>query len=198
MGTTVDGDIIRVTAKMTYNAGVDDVQNVYHMKFDGPDMVDEDVHTMIAGYLNTAYDYIKGLSTTDVEFETIETWNLTQDRPMIENTWPTLTAGTGTGQSSPQQGAPLCLFNTASPRSQGRKFLPPPTETVWEGDSISSTALAAIVNWANVILGGASYGSNSLLPGNWSKKYTRFAPWISGIVETVLRTQRRRVRGVGS
>jgi len=195
-----DQDVVRVTAKMTLNSGIDDVHNVYHaqMVFNTP-TTDLQVHTEIAARLDAAYEQMVANWDDDLVFTTIETWNVTQDRPMLETAWPVRTTGTGSGAVMAQQCAPLALFNTSAPRSQGRKFLPPVTEAGSEsGGALASGALADLVDYVAIMIAAITIGSQGALWGNWSKKYARFAPWISGAAKAIQRTQRRRVQGIGS
>jgi len=198
MGSVVADDIIRVTAKMVYNSGVDDVQNVFHMKFAGTTQDDAVVHAAIADALDTAYAHLANRMPTTTAFSTIATWNVTQDRPMIEDIWPVLTAGLGSGEAMPGQCAPLVLFDTDAPRSQGRKFLPFFRELDMTAGSLSGAAQAEMVSFVLDILANVVETLWQANFGNWSTKYARFAPFISAIVKTVVRTQRRRVMGVGS
>lgn len=199
MGSVVNGDVIRVTAKMAYNSGIDDIQNVYHYRYTGViPCTDELVHEALADWLDDAYQEIKASIPTTTTFVTIETWNFTQDRPMIEDSWPVMTAGTGTGETMPAQCAPLCLFTTATARSQGRKYLPFMRELDMANGILGSSALARITGYLTFIISTIGAGGGLLTPGNYSPEKVRFAAWIGAIAKDVIRTQRRRVRGVGS
>jgi hypothetical protein len=200
MATCDSADIIRVTAKMSYNTGADDIQNVYFFKLAqaGGAVDDAVVHAGIASALDTAYAYIQARLPTTTTFDTIQTWNVTQDRPMLEAVWPTMNHGTGTGEAMPAQCAPLCLFNTASPRSQGRKYLPFMRESDMSAGVLSSSTLTAIALWIATILTGATYSGGSATAGNWNAVKYRFAQWLVGTAEAIVRTQRRRVMGVGA
>ena len=198
MATIFNNDVIRITAKMQIPAG--NVQNVYHFRFSGTSGADGDtVLSDIAAALDTAYTEIQPALPSTLTFETIEAFNISQDEPIGEIDWPVLTTGGGSGQSLPPQCAPLILFGTGSPRSQGRKYLPGVTETETDGGGfITSGFAAALADFALLILGSITTEHGFVVPGNWSKLYARFAPWISAIVQTKLRTQRRRVYQIGS
>jgi hypothetical protein len=202
MSACQDGDIIRVTCKMLLDPSLSEVQNVYHLMCQFT--ADRDDTTVVYGtknWLDDAYTEIAADIPDNVLFNTIAFWNLTQDRPMDEVVWPTLSNGTCDGAPATEaQVAPLVLFNTQAPRSQGRKYLPPPCETsVGEFGDIEAAFVARLINFIATILDGAELlADNNLIPGNWSKLYDRFAPWISGILQQYARTQRRRVPGVGS
>lgn len=200
MGTVVDNDIIRITCKMSYNSGVDDIRNVYHTRSQGTlSQDDETVHDGLADALDDAYTEVNSMFATAIRYDTIETWNVTQDRPMFEKAWPTLTTGANGTTSAPAQVAPLVLFNTNTARSQGRKYLPFPCQDQLTGIGLlDAGSLADMANFLAAILTGWAGGLQSGEFGNWNKVYNRFAPWVSGLIAGVLRTQRRRVRGVGS
>jgi len=198
MPTCVDGDIIRVTAKLAWSSGTNDIQNVYHLQHSGDTADDEDVHAAIANVLDDAYTYFNEYVPSLTSYETIETWNVTQDRPMVEDGWPVLDAGTGAGDQLPSQVAPLVLFNTATARSQGRKFLPSPIETAQAGSVLVAGILSEIADYTVELLDGVDGGTWTLSFGNYNVNLSRFAPWISAVVKTILRTQRRRTFGVGS
>lgn len=197
--TVQNGDIIRVTCKLAHNSGVDDIQNVYHYKAVlGTPASDLLIHNTIAANMELAYTEINTRIPNTTTYTTIESWNVTQDAPMVEAAWPTLTAGTGTGEFMPAQCAPLCLFSTATARSQGRKYLPFLREADMNGGILSAATLADIADMIAILLAVLDPGDGNLYIGNWRKTPARFAQWVAGEVQSIVRTQRRRVRGVGS
>jgi hypothetical protein len=201
MGTCHSGDIIRTTAKLTWNAGADEVQNVYHLKlYLDEDMDDTDVHDAIASHLDDCYDDLEPYIAASVTFSTIQTWNVTQDRPMLEAPWPVQTVGGAGQQLYATQFAPLCLFSTQAPRSQGRKYLPPVTEgDVSLGGVLSANLLLAMADFVLPLITDLVIDLGKTAKyGNWNKSLGRFAPWVSAILQAVGRTQRRRVSGIGS
>jgi hypothetical protein len=203
MGTCADSDIVRVTAKMSYSTGAGQVQNVYHCILylpTGP-AADSVVHDAIAGALDTAYTYLNTQIRNSLLYDTIETWNVTQDRPMVEADWPVLAAGEASADDpGAPQVAPLVKFTTPAARSQGRKFLPPVIETAINNfGTVTSTLQGFMASYALELLGYIPITDFGTLQfGNYSKTYSRFAPWVNAIVSVIARTQRRRVRGVGT
>lgn len=201
MAFTNDGDILRVTAKMSFNSGAAQVQNVYHTQcIFTTAQTDAATHVGVEQALNDAYTNLIARLPDTLDFDTIETWNLTQDRPMIEDTWPSLVAGTNGGQMCPPQTAPLVLFTTAVARSQGRKYLPPSNEgNVLGGGLIDSLLEASMVDYAaDMLIGWTISSGNYGVWGNWNVALARFAVWKAAIIKDRLRTQRRRVPGVGT
>ncbi|GAG64292.1 unnamed protein product, partial [marine sediment metagenome] len=66
-----DGDILRVTAKMS--VGEDDVQNVYHLEANVTGTPsDETVFDEIADWLDDAYDDLASSMCVTVDFDSIE------------------------------------------------------------------------------------------------------------------------------
>lgn len=191
------GDIIRATAKMTYVG--DDVQNVYHLQYLGVTTLDSSVVNGIAGVLDDAYDYIDLFISDNVGFDTIEVWNITQNRLLDEVNWPTLVSGGGVDSALPTQVSALALFNTAVANSQGRKYLPVFTEAEnLGGGIISSAALAAIALFIAELLGEVVLPDGECYFGNWNPTLARFADWVSGYISDRMQTQRRRTVGHGS
>jgi len=190
-------DIIRITANMEYAGNT--IQNVYHGRYSGPTEDDAVVETALKNSMDALYNNIKSHYPTDFDFVSIGIWNVTQDRPMTEDVWPSLTSGTGAGDMGATQLAPMVLFGTDTARSQGRKFLPPVIGTLVE--EAGDLAPIVVVNTALYIaaaLVDIAIGSGTFAYGNWSPTKLRFAEWTTGLIRSIVRTQRRRVRGVGS
>lgn len=193
-----NGDVVRVTAKMSIDGQA--IQNVYHVQNQGAGTLsDSTAFTEIAARLESAYGNIQGQYTTDYDFDSIELFNVTQDVPMIEAAWPTFTSGTNAADSLPFMSAGLIKFTTAAARTQGRKYLGPFNEAAQTGGhGPSSTLQANLASFATSMLAAWLVGSGNLAFGAWSKKYTRFAEFVSPIIHQYWRTQRRRAFGVGS
>jgi hypothetical protein len=197
-----DGDIIRVTCQWERATGGDIQQNVYHLQcsFFGPED-DQDVGTAIENTLDDAYGELLAWIPDDLLFETIECWNLTQDRPMFVHSWPTQTAGECEATAPlAAQCSPLVLFDTVTARSEGKKYLPTPCYSALAAwGTVGSALQTGMAAFAAAVLEGFTIDElAALVPGNWSTLYTRFAPWVSAVVSAVARTQRRRVTGTGA
>lgn len=193
-----DNDVIRVTAKMSRASSLGEIQNVYHIRYDGSSVSYETLWDAVATWLDDAYGNIVDEIHPNVHFDTIEMFNVTQDEPVGEDAWPTLTAGTGASDMLPAQTSPLVLFPTNTARSQGRKFLPPVGEESQSNGVLLAGVLTSMANYAADLLENIPVGVWSAAVGNYNPTLARFAPWISAIVKDVLRTQRRRVAGVGT
>ncbi len=192
-----DGDIVRITSKMEWVGS--DIQNVWHVKYAGPVVSDAQAVTDISNSQNAIYSLINGRVNGAIQYTTIAVWNITQDRPMGEVSWPTLTAGAGIGQMSPVQCAPLTLFNTDVARSQGRKYWPPFSEGDIDGGGVlAAGAVSDLLSAIIAILIDAPVGGGVITYGNWNETLQRFAAWVTGVVVDFVKTQRRRYAGSGS
>lgn len=198
MADLISGDVVRIVAQMTHNAGSDILQNVYHAQYSGPTTTELNFHQQMDDWLEDAYDNLLAQLPDDVEFDTITTFNVTQGRPMYTLAWPTLTAGNNLGDYLPAQIAPLAKFTTFAPKSQGRKYLPFLAETASTGGILEAAALAAVSAFASHLITGFSVDFGTAVLGNWNPTLARFAEWVGAIVDEVVRTQRRRVPGVGA
>lgn len=196
--TVSPNDILRVTANMSIIAG-GVFQNVYHLIFEGsgPES-DSTVADAVAEKLNDAYSFVNAFLTDALTFDDIDVWNVTQDRPMLVVDWPTLVAGLSTEQRLPQQCAELVLFRTATARSQGRKYVPMFTETSSQaGGILTTTAIAGLQNFGNELVLPENAGAGTVQCGNWRYPTGPFSRWTAATVSSLIRTQRRRVIGVG-
>lgn len=191
------GDVLRITAKMSLAGG--DLQNVFHVFNYGAGEDNATVFAALAALVDDAYDLIADEFDTSLQFETIHIVNLTAEELVGEEAWPTLTAGLDTSGILPQQLAPLVLFSTSTLRSQGRKYLPATAyNTLTNTGVLFGTTYTSIAFWAASFLAGVTAGSASFVFGNFNTGTGVFSTWIGAIVESIFRTQRRRVPGVGS
>lgn len=195
--TVVNGDVLRITAKMSLLEG--DVQNVFHVLNYSGSEDDAVVWDALAARVDAAYADIVDQFTDILMFDTIQIVNLTGDALVGEDVWPTLVDGDVSGNTMPFQIAPLVLFGTDVLRSQGRKYLPPP----WISAVVGSGVLFGnfklqLAGWAAYFLTGVTAGSAAFTWGNWNPTLGRFAVWTSAFVEDRVRTQKRRFPGLGS
>lgn len=191
-------DVIRATAKMSL--GVEDIQNVYHFKATGTGTAtDANVTIAIAAGLDSAYDEVDLLFSDQVDFDTIEFYNLTQDTYLGELAWPSLVAGGDLGDMLPPQTCLFTLFNTDTLGSQGRKFLPATTHNYLGVDGTPlGGVLTDLAAFAADLLTGYVTGTVTMVPGNYRKATQGFFQWVLAIVPDFFATQRRRYYGSGS
>ena len=193
-----EDDVLRVTAKMSLENK--DVQNVYHYQLtnDGP-FTNAEVFNALQADVSFAYAELRDEISNLFSFDTIEVWNVTQDAPIDEDLWQGFFVGLSNSSRLPRQVCGMVLFNTATARSQGRKFLGGVVEDASnaEGDPDAAMQLA-MLSYSAVLLNGATVGGGLLVPGNYRALPERFAAWTSAIVLDTWKTQRRRYITAGS
>ena len=192
-----NGDIVRITCKFRQSGNA--VQNVYHARVTTTGSVpDSTFLTEMAAEMDDMYTDITSEIADTVSFSSIEIYNVTGETYVGETGWPSKTTGTNTADQLPPQTAPLVLFNTNVLRSQGRKFLPPYTETGSDDfGKLATVALSHLLDFIVDVL-AAKTGTNwSAVLGNYNYPLERFAQWISGVARAYFATQRRRYIGVG-
>ncbi len=191
-------DVLRVTARMNYG-GLGAIENVYAFRAtligSQPDGL---VGVQVAELLEAAYNEIKGNMSGDVTFEDIRIFNVTQNRDMRVFAWPTLTAGTGSGDSLPPGVALLVKFGTGFIRELGRKFLGGYTEAVAAGGGWTNPTLAAALAFAGFLIDQTSMSDPDMaFHGGLINKDGIFHEFISAVVSGVAAYQRRRRQGRG-
>jgi hypothetical protein len=193
-----DGDIIRVTCKMRFSGN--DIQNVFHVQYDGVPQLDVDFMDDVNTAMDTYYQDINPQISAGVYYDTIAFFNITQDRPMGEQAWASLVQGSNnTGEHIAPQLSPLVLFGTYTTKSQGRKYLPFLTSNnTGNYGSVDTVVLTAMATWAANFLGSTALTTGQIGFGNYNKNLTRFVYWVSAFTKAYLHTQRRRKAGVGS
>jgi hypothetical protein len=193
-----NNDIIRATAKMSINGEA--VQNVFHFRYQGDDdEPDQDVHDAINVELDDAYDIIDHVLCDVLDFDSIETFNITQDAPINESAWDTLTSGQSTADPTAYQNSALVLFPTGTARSQGRKYIAGWAKTAMDNDSTwGSTVVSLLLTFGLALATGTTTTNGTLKPGNWNETLARFAEWAGATVNEIVKTQRRRSPGVGA
>jgi hypothetical protein len=179
--------------------GSNHMENAYHLKCSTSEAVpdtqfDDDLST----WMEVVYGYMLSHISTGYDFGWIEWRNLSTDSPTRTLAWPTFTAGGAAGDALPLQCAALALFPTTRARGVCRKYLGGLTEGAQGvGGNIDSTYLAAFTYFANAIRGGFYTGTGVASYGSVYGTELVFAPVVSAIVSDLVRTQRRRVKGVG-
>lgn len=193
------GDVVRLTVMC--EMGGEDVQNVFYVKNYGSTGVDNSTFLADAvTWLDDCYDNIDALQGNNLEYSTIQAYNMTSGVPIGEDTWDTMTVGgNSTDQEYAKQIAALVRFTTNVARSQGRKFLGGFTELDFDnGGVLSSGLVTALGLFAADVIAGFTSDGQDFEAGNYNDTLTRFAPWLTAIVNTYAAVQRRRASGVGS
>lgn len=199
MTDTVQNDVIRATAKLV-NATSGAIQNVYWFKMTSdlslePDDVAED----LGEALELIYDGLITDMSEDTTFDSINYYNITQDFPLGDYDWPTLTDGTQTTEELPHGCAALLFARTGQPRVLGRKFLGPFLEAsqsdgAWV-TAFRTTLASALNSWITVLFEGTHA---TWQRGVWSATKEAFYTFVDGVVRFVVAYQRRRKANVGA
>jgi len=145
---TAVNDVISATARMQAPGG-QSVQNVWYFKC--ANGAPSDVNTMldIAGFLDAQYTLLYPELSNQFDFLDIIGYNITQNRPLPNVGWPTLTTGVSVLTPLPPGLAGLGTVRTALPRTRGRKFFAGLTEQALDTDGNLTAAVALIL--ANVM-----------------------------------------------
>lgn len=193
------GDVLRIICKLSQAAN--DIQNVFHAKIQsGTAPGGSTLLAAIISALDAAYDNINYGVADNVSYDTIALYNLTQDEYYGEAAWFTLTnGGGGTNPMLPPQNAPLVLFPTTEPGSQGKKFLPPITDNVIDDDgSLTAGFVGNMGVFASDILAGVAPGTYTVDFGVYRPITDEYISFASAIPRDFVATQRRRYTGKGT
>lgn len=152
-------DVIEVIAEMSLFG--QRLLNVYHLVADQP-LDDADALADIGEYMDGLYTEANGVISAALAYTGIICRNLTENSPMGEISWPTLTFGGATGGSElPTQIAGLVTLPTAVSRRRGRKFVPGMVEAQLTGGLLESAAVAALADFGAYLLSGQSMTSGA-------------------------------------
>lgn len=195
-----DGNALRVTAKMSYQ-GVSDIINVFHATVELTVAQDDAVVMAdIAAIVDANYALIVQDLSDDLKFDTIEFYNVTEDRPMGVEDWTTLVAGTETtSQPTATQMCGQANFLTGIKRSQGRKYVGGYSELANTGGGILGLAVQGrLEDYADQFVQGDVITGGSVNWGHFQTGTTVFRSWTGSVVPRLMSTQRRRKQNTGS
>lgn len=202
--TVSPGDILKVTWQATLGSGTI-VQNVYHLRsvlVSGRS--DANVVADMEQWLEDVYDelvtYMKSSITQDPCSVDVVEWDGTKWE-IVHNVGlatPTI-AYADTAAILPQQCAAFALFNTARPKSNGRKFIPAFTEAGVENGFLIAGALTAMAAYAAAVLAGYEIAPlDYYVTGIVREAADLFLDFTLAVVVDTVFTQRRRTPGVGA
>lgn len=199
MGVVESGQVVQVSAQMAYGL-VNDIINVFHYEMLGGVTEDDDlVKLVLAAELDSAYSLLLADYGVDLLFDKLVFYNISADRPMGEESWPTLVNGTNSNDALPLQNATQVNFRTGVKRSQGRKYLGGFTESGSDGAGLVDPAFQGRLQaWADDLLIDPTVGSGSMQIGHIKQSTGEFIPWTTAQARPLFATQRRRKLGVGS
>jgi len=192
------GHIVKVV--QSYEWGASDIfQNVWYYKHSGSTAVSaEDVMEGLEAEIAGFAGFITPYQSTSLIYTTYEFYNATLDEPM----GVLLDSYDNQGESGvdplPTQCAALVSFATGVKKAVGRKYLPGLTEgSSVSGGDIVQAAINALIDWATAVVGGVTIDGNAFFAGHVNSKTASWVRWSLPIIDYLVRTQRRRVRGVG-
>lgn len=199
-----NGEILKVVYESAMVPTSSIFQNVYYLKLhtigsrsDAGVLADmeqwlEDCYTEIDNDIKSTIT--QNLCSVDViEWDTDE-WVVARNIGYVD---PTIVFG-DTTEMLPQQSAPLALFKTARPKSNGRKFLAGYCENASSGGYLVTASLTALAAYAAEVLAGYTVDLDTYYTTGIPR--TGVNTWLDftlAVVTNLIRTQRRRVPGVG-
>lgn len=204
--TVANGDILKATHQVLLADG-SIAQNVYYIlaQFasaqsdttvqDAVEVWFEDMYAELsAEHVNTMLQ--DWCTLQEIQFDAVnDKWEVYR---LIGLFLPTITYG-NTSEALPNQASAFATFNTARPKSRGRKFLYPFGEDRQAATILISAALTAMADYAAVAVNDKVIGAlEHLVPGIVRVGIDLFLPYTVAIVTDVIGTQRRRRPGVGA
>ena len=197
--TIAEDDVIRATAVMK-RALSDDIQNVFHLKLINISTATQlQLRTDIAEYLEDIWGTLVGLMHTSITFDEIQLFNVTQNTPEPTVNWPTLVAGSASGDPLADGVAALTLGRTGVSKRIGKKYFALFTEGaltlgLWTATTVTALTTAA-ADWIAPFTG---ISTATWDPGVFTRLTSAFTAFIEAVVSDIPAYQRRRKRGVGS
>jgi len=199
------GEIVKAVIEFVLADGVI-VQNVVHFianfltQQTSPDTIDacklyaEELYEDVDGYVSSGVT-VNPMTVHVVVWDGVAGEWIT-DRLLGWDT-PAITF-TGTADPLPHQCSAVLVGNTARPKSRGRKFLAPFDDDAAVGPDWGGAVITALGLALNHYLADEQVTvGNDLSPGVPRTDADVFLPFTTGIVNSVVGTQRRRKPGVG-
>lgn len=194
-----DLDVVRVVAEMTMD-GTEDQRNVFHvLKVAGGTISDQLFMDDVAAQLDLMYAILIPQQRTILTYDQITGQIVFGGTDLMPDTpWPVITAGINGADGLPFQVAALVLGQTVIAKTQGRKYLGGFLETNQFDSTINATLTPLLISWALEYITDFVSGANTYRFGTFNPLSFVFNAFASGVVQGILRTQRRRTAGFGS
>lgn len=195
--TVVQDDVLRVTAEMSISGNA--LQNVLHWQLTSASSVTDAQALLDCGvFMESLYTEVRAQMNDAVLFDQIRVQNITQDVLLGVTDWPTISTGGSTVAALPLPVAALITFPTTVPQTRGGIYLAGFTELEnTSGGALATSLLTTLAAFAVEALAIQVVGSNSYQYVLINREFGTVIPFVSSIVHTVWRTQRRRRQGVG-
>lgn len=199
--------VIRVSARFK-NTSAGDVVNVYHWKTGGSGTPSEtDVMNAIDTKLSTMWTLLntnmpEEQDPYDIRYDLVDLVGgvevVTQN--LGTRSWTVTTPPSASTDGLPPMDAAVVNLRTAIPRVFGRKYIGQLTETTQNDGLLTGTILTNLASFITEYLTPITVsGTFTLTAGVITpRSATQFAAFISGAVNAVVGSQRRRRKGTGS
>lgn len=197
--TVQPGDVIRCTQHYIYDES-DDFINIWHYKHAGASPVsDSEVIEGLLDEIDGVTGFLVPIQTELITYGLVEFYNLTQDEPLGSLPFTVNDDGSSAQEPLPTQCAALVTFRTGVKNAVGRRYVPGICEdNQSNGGDWSNDVLTALASYAAGVIGDVTIDGNSFVSGHWRRVAETFVEWVTPIIDTLVRTQRRRVKGQGS
>jgi len=192
-----NGDVFRTTLYGTMSEK--QVWNlVFYHKYGGPTVDDHDYILDQVG--DWATDLMQPLLThlsSQVVWTGYRVFNITQNEPIGDRTLNTPIQGSVPGDYLPDSNAALIVADTGHKRCKAKKFIPGLAEARVDGNKIGTSLFNALVVAAVKWLASMPIGDYLAVPGVWRRILGTFVQLVSGVVQNLVASQRRRKPGRG-
>lgn len=201
--TVSNGDILKVTTEWTLPSGTI-TQNIYHLRAQlAAPQADLTVVNAVETWIEDVYAELAAATRSTVVANLCSVDKVAWDGTKWE---VTDNVGTFTPSFTPtaitdiiaDQISPFIIYQTARPKTKGKKFHFGFTENDFNGSFYTTTLVNALVAAAAEVLAGILIGPlNDLVPGVPRSTVNIFYDFLAAVVTNVTGTQRRRRPGVG-
>jgi len=197
--TTQIGDVLRITAGMTYGTGGGDLQNTMHWQHNGTaSLSDSNTVVQVGQILEQLYGTVLAQLPDHIKFVRYDVFNVTQSIITGFGLWPSFVAGTNPGPPTSPQVCPLIHSPTNKSRVMGRVSLPPFTEAAVTDGIWDAPTVTALINFAALLLTQLISSALRLDYVVLNRVLGTFQIPVGAVVGAASRTQRRRSIGFGS
>lgn len=193
------GDVLRVTASFVATNS-SQIQNTFHFVCGNVvEISDALVRAGVGDIIEQIYAPIIGWCSEEVFTDFIDVFIIEGAQALGQQSWPTLIAGSATGDMMPSGTSILTIGRTGVSRRIGKKYWPPGSESnnadgLWAGGYISAALAASVKTYEPLIA-----ANGLILTG---VVYDRLLAVSRLVFESVAygipAYQRRRKQGVGS
>lgn len=196
--TVQSDDYVRATARMSFGLAAS-VQNVFAFKLIGSALGDTVAMQDLAEELDDWYTCINPQIVDNQTYVDIDGFNLTQDSPLPETSWPSKTVGGSASDPTPSGAAALVTFRTNFSRRRGRKFLGVMGEgNIGANGQWNTTLMTNLATFGAQLLDPfvGQVSGETWLPVIWSVLKAGMLP-TEAVVSAIPAYQRRRRIGTG-